>query len=64
LQVVKNKWYLRKHLVTAHNAPLKRATKHMSSSVKTATTHPNECFDHDDNREDASDDELVQADSN
>ena len=25
LQVVKNKWYLRKHLVTAHGAPLKRA---------------------------------------
>ena len=24
-QVVKNKWYLRKHLVTAHGAPLKRA---------------------------------------
>lgn len=24
-KVVKNKWYLRKHLVTAHGAPLKRA---------------------------------------
>ena len=23
--MVKNKWYLRKHLVTAHGAPLKRA---------------------------------------
>ena len=23
-KVVKNKWYLRKHLVTAHGAPLKR----------------------------------------
>ena len=24
-KVVKNKWYLRKHLVTAHGAPLKRS---------------------------------------
>lgn len=24
-KMVKNKWYLRKHLVTAHGAPLKRA---------------------------------------
>ena len=23
--MVKNKWYLRKHLVTAHGAPLKRS---------------------------------------
>ena len=30
-KVVKNKWYLRKHLVTAHGAPLKRVTQNKNS---------------------------------
>ena len=38
-QVVKNKWYLRKHLVTAHGAPLKRAK---GSPAEPKTTEANE----------------------
>ena len=38
-QVVKNKWYLRKHLVTAHGAPLKRAK---GSPAEPKTTEVNE----------------------
>ena len=40
LQVVKNKWYLRKHLVTAHGAPLKRA-KGSNGEPKTQETNAN-----------------------
>ena len=39
-QVVKNKWYLRKHLVTAHGAPLKRA-KGSNGEPKTQETNAN-----------------------
>ena len=37
--MVKNKWYLRKHLVTAHGAPLKRAK---GSPAEPKTTEANE----------------------
>ena len=40
LQVVKNKWYLRKHLVTAHGAPLKRA-KGSNGEPKTQEANAN-----------------------
>ena len=38
--MVKNKWYLRKHLVTAHGAPLKRA-KGSNGEPKTQETNAN-----------------------
>ena len=40
--MVKNKWYLRKHLVTAHGAPLKRAKGSPAEPKNAETNEKNE----------------------